>query len=418
MSKPLALSKVMEHLRESWQSLPDGRKPNNNTRYTIADAGLAAFSTFFMQMPSFLAYQRAMAQSKGKSNSGSLFQVKQIPSDNQIRNLLDPLTPAQFHGDYAWFIQELETSGHLQTFRAYANTLLVALDGLTYHASTTIHCPACLERQASQGTVHYYHSALTPVIVKPDTPQVLPLAPEFIVPQDGHEKQDCERAAVKRWLTQHASGDPAWTVTYLGDDLYANQPLCQQLVDTYQQFFVFVCKPDSHVTLYQAVTLLEKVAGVTTHQPRSWNGRTAEPWTYRFVNQLPLRSGADALLVNWFELTITQAKTGQVRFHNRWVTHHHLTAQTVAPLAQVGRTRWKVENEAINVLKNHGYHRSAEAHVEASNITLGMGNNTSPLSSFPSISWLFSPIPPNTTSITPIASCAIPSPSAALSFMI
>ena len=142
MSKPLALSKVMEHLRESWQSLPDGRKPNNNPRYTIADAGLAAFSTFFMQMPSFLAYQRAMAQSKGKSNSGSLFQVTQIPSDNQIRNLLDPLTPAQFHGDYAWFIQELETSGHLQTFRAYANTLLVALDGLTYHASTTIHCPA------------------------------------------------------------------------------------------------------------------------------------------------------------------------------------------------------------------------------------------------------------------------------------
>jgi len=356
MSKPLALSKIMEHLRESWQSLPDMRKPNNNTKYTIADAGLAAFSTFFMQMPSFLAYQRAMEQSKGRSNSRSLFQVEKLPSDNQIRNLLDPLTPAQFHGDYAWLLGELGQSGHLQAFRAYQNTLLVALDGLTYHASTTIHCPECLERQDSQGTVHYYHSAITPVIVKPATAQVLPLAPEFIVPQDGHAKQDCERAAVKRWLAQHAVADPAWTVTYLGDDLYANQPLCQSLVDTYQQFFVFVCKPDSHLTLDQEVALLEKVAGVTTHQQRLWNGRQAELWTYRLANQVPLRAGSDALLVNWFELTITQAKTGQVLFHNSWVTNHHLTTHTVPLLAEVGRTRWKVENEAINVLKNQGYH--------------------------------------------------------------
>lgn len=45
----------------------------------------------------------------------------------------------------------------------------------------------------SQRTIHYYHSAITPVVVKPGSPHVLPLPPEFIVPQDGHEKQDCER---------------------------------------------------------------------------------------------------------------------------------------------------------------------------------------------------------------------------------
>jgi hypothetical protein len=43
--------------------------------------------------------------------------------------------------------------------------------------------------------------------------------PEFIVPQDGHEKQDCERAAAKRWLARHSPRFPAQTVTYLGDDL-------------------------------------------------------------------------------------------------------------------------------------------------------------------------------------------------------
>lgn len=356
MSKPLALSQLITRFRESWQGLPDHRKANNNTRYRIADAVLAAFSTFFMQMPSFLAYQRMMAQSKGRSNSHSLFQVEQIPSDAQIRNLLDPLNSDQFDREYDWIVAELAKGGQLQTFRAYQNTLLVAFDGLTYHSSTKIHCPACLHRQDSQGVTHYYHSAITPVIVKPDCPHVLPLPPEFIVPQDGHEKQDCERAAVKRWLAHHAPPEPAATMTYLGDDLYANQPLCAQIAETYHQFFVFVCKPDSHTTLYQEIALLEPVAGVTTLAQRHWNGRHAEVWTYRFATHLPLRAGSDALLVNWFELTITQEKTGALLFRNAWITNHSLSSQTVAPLANVARTRWKIENEAINVLKNHGYH--------------------------------------------------------------
>jgi hypothetical protein len=356
MSKPLALSKIMAQFRQRWQQLPDGRKPNNNTKYRIVDAMLAAFSTFFVQMPSFLAYQRTMAQSKGRSNAQSLFAVERIPSDNQIRNLLDPLQPAQFHGEYAWVLDELEQSGQLEHFRGHEKTLLVALDGLTYHSSTTIHCAECSVRQDSQGTLHYYHSAVTPVIVQPDSPQVLPLPPEFIVPQDGTEKQDCERAAAKRWLVRHQQRYPPQTLTLLGDDLYANQPLCQLIAQLHQQFFVFVCKPDSHVTLYQELALLDKVAGVTTQQVRYWTGRQAEIWTYRFANQVPLRAGADALPVNWFELTITHEKTGQLLFHNSWITNHLLCAQTVAPLARSGRTRWKVENETINVLKNHGYH--------------------------------------------------------------
>ncbi len=114
----------MAHFRESWQGLPDYRKANNNTRYSIADAGLAAFSTFFMQTPSFLAYQRTMEQSKGRSNSQSLFQLEKIPSDTQIRNLLDPITPDYFHSEYQWVLAELEKSGRLEDFRDHQNTLL------------------------------------------------------------------------------------------------------------------------------------------------------------------------------------------------------------------------------------------------------------------------------------------------------
>lgn len=356
MPKPLSLGQITEYNRRRWQKLPDYRKPNNNTRYEIVDAALAVFSVFFMQSPSFLSHQRDMQKQKSRSNARTLFGLEKIPSDNQIRNLLDPISPDHFHVDFEWVIDELDRTGHLERFRSYQDTWLIAFDGLTYHSSTQIHCPKCSKRHDNEGTPHYYHSAITPVIVKPDCPHVLPLPPEFIVPQDGHEKQDCERVAVKRWLVQHHGRYAPHTITFLGDDLYANQPLCQLIANTYQQFFVFVCKADSHLTLYRQLALLEGIGGINTLQKRHWNGRHGEIWTYRWAEQLPLRDGAKALLVNWCQLTITHEQTDAVLFRNAWVTNHPLDTQNVAEVAQVGRTRWKVENEDINVLKNHGYH--------------------------------------------------------------
>ncbi len=79
---------------------------------------------------------------------------------------------------------------------------------------------------------------------------MIPLVPQFIVPQDDHDKQDCENAAAKRWLAQQGQRLSALNVTALEDDLYCRQPLCQQLLD--QQFnFILVCRPESHTTLYE-----------------------------------------------------------------------------------------------------------------------------------------------------------------------
>jgi hypothetical protein len=92
------------------------------------------------------------------------------------------------------------------------------------------------------------------------------------------QKQDCERAAVKRWLAHHQPRYRPKTITYLGDDLYANQPLCQLIDQTYDQSFLFVCKPDSHTTLYQWLAALEKAGGLETRQVRQWNGKHGEIW--------------------------------------------------------------------------------------------------------------------------------------------
>ena len=52
---------------------------------------MAAFSVFFTQLPSFLEHQRWLKEQQGKDNAKSLFDLEKIPSDNQIRTLLDPV---------------------------------------------------------------------------------------------------------------------------------------------------------------------------------------------------------------------------------------------------------------------------------------------------------------------------------------
>lgn len=98
---------------------------------------------------------------------------------------------------------------------------------------------------------------MTSVFVKPETAQGLPLPPEFIVPQDVQEKQDCERNTTKRWCERDHEHCPAHSVTYLGDDSYANQPLSR-----------------CHDAMAD-----------------------------------------DALLVNWFKLVITDKQTGEILYH-------------------------------------------------------------------------------------------------------
>jgi hypothetical protein len=346
----------MGYFRERWANLPDSRKPNNNTKYAIADGVLAAFAVFFMQSSSFLAHQRLLQSKKGRSNARSLFQVEEIPSEPQIRNLLDRLPSEDFQEDFWFLLKELREQQHLLSFRNELNTHAIVLDGMSFLSSENISCSKCLKREDRSGVVHFYHSAIPPVFVTPRQAQVLPLPPEFIVPQDGSEKQDCERVAAKRWLAQHAGHFSEQSVTYLGDDLYANQPLCELIAETYRQFFIFVCKPESHTTLYEWIAFLEKSHSVDSLTQRQWNGKRGKIWHYRFAHQVPLRQGEQALLVNWLELVITQEKTGEILYQNSWVTNHAVTAVHVVALAQVGRTRWKIENQNNNTLKTKGYH--------------------------------------------------------------
>ena len=352
-NKQLKFNNLLGILKGSLAGLPEHRRGQNG-RYEIADAGLGAFAVFFMQAPSFLAHQRDMQRARGQNNAGSLFKLGEIPSDGQLRNLLDPVDPMQL-GEPFWTVYEhLIATDQLAAYRGVAGTRLISLDGSQYFSSQKIHCANC-RVTIRDGQKYYSHQVLLPVLSAPGQPHVIPLAPEFMSPQDGDEKQDCEQQAIKRWVIGHQARFAPWEITVLVDDLHSHQPTLT-LLRANKMHFVAVCKPDSHLALYEEVALLERVAGaISTQVVRQWNGRYHERRVYRWVEQVPVRRGTDALLVNWCELTITKKETGEQLYHCAWVTDHALDAQTVVAVAASGRSRWKVENEGFNVLKNRGY---------------------------------------------------------------
>ena len=355
MPRPLSFDHLQALLRQYTAGLPDVRKPSPNTRYTIQNAALGAFGIFFMQSPSFLEYQRLLNQCQGHDNAQTLFGVEPIPCDNQICKLLDPIAPRYFAPVFFEVFAHLEQQRWLEPFRVLDHQLLVALDGTQYFSSQALHCRNCLTRQLSNGQTLYYHTAITPVIVCPGHAPLIALAPEYIMPQDGHEKQDCEQAAGKRWITHHADALVPSHVTLLGDDLYSKQPFCALALQ--QGFnFILVCKPNSHPKLYERLAFWQAQEAIAQCEQRQRKGRVTEVARYRFINDVLLQDGKQALSVNWVEITLANAKTGEQLYYNTFITNHRLSMENVAQVSQAGRGRWKIENENNNVLKTKGYH--------------------------------------------------------------
>ncbi len=342
-----ALEERIAGLSKVCAGLPDRRKgPLPGNGYTMADIGLSAFSLFFMGSPSFLAHQRILAEGQGRSNCQTLFGISAIPSDNYIRQMLDGAPTAAFDG---LFIQAIETPEVLTPFQRLGGRILIALDGTEHHCSRKVHCARCSTRKRSDGATEYFHAFLGASIVAPGHQHVLPLAPEFIAPQDGAEKQDCERNAAKRWLARHGMSLGHLRPVFLGDDLFACQPIAEA-VQAEAGNFILTCKPSSHRTI------TEYLYGAKLEEHRETVVKRGKHTTtvYHWLADVPLRDSADALKVNWFSVEMFDAK-GKRTYHNSFVTDLPVMAGNVAELAACGRARWKIENETFNVLKCGGY---------------------------------------------------------------
>lgn len=324
--------------------IPDGRQ--DTSTIALPDALMSAFAMFSLKDPSLLAFDAR----RNDENMKRLYGISQIPSDTQMRAILDPLDPVTLRPVFNDIFRQLQRGKVLEQFVFHKGGYLLCLDGTGYFSSDKIHCACCLEKVHRTGETTYAHQMLGAALVHPDKKEVIPLAPEAIVKQDGNTKNDCERNASCRLLRRIRQEHPHLPLIVVEDGLASNAPHIREL-QRLGMHFILGAKPGDHEFLYEHLLDAFDDDRVTT---LTWkDGETT--CEIAFVNGLPLNQANPDLLVNVLQY-LEFGPDGEPTKKFTWVTDLKITRGNAQHLVRGGRARWKIENETFNTLKNQGYH--------------------------------------------------------------
>jgi len=203
-----------------------------------------------------------------------------------------------------------------------------------------------MQRRHRDGSSSYYHAMLSAAIVHPEKKEVFILDNEPIVKQDGARKNDCERNAAKRLFTHLKSLYSKDFMVFVFDALYACAPMIELISKSTCWEFVIAIKPKGNKCLFREFEVRDGAGEV------KWVNEGEHRFGY--ANDLALNDSAVDVRVNMLCYQWRMPK-GEVKVFT-WVTGIALTKSNVYKVMRMGRSRWKIENETFNTLKNQGYH--------------------------------------------------------------
>lgn len=342
--KHLGFSSLRDVLSEKARALPDSRQ-EGKVLHSIHSAVMCSFAAMYFQDPSLLQFQRRMEDAEETSNLKTLFKVDSIPKDAQIREVLDEVDPASLEEVFPDYFGRLQRGKHLEVYRVLGKYYMAVIDGGEYFSSENISCPGCLKRNG-----RFLHQIVQAAVVHPEKSQVIPLAPEEVRNTDGADKQDCEINAGKRLIEKLRRVHPKLSFIIVADGLYSKQPFIMK-GRSEDMRYVLVAKESDHKVLMEYVDGAHALKETSILEVKDIKGRQH---VYEWINGVPLNGNNDAPLVNYFAYSLYNE--GKRTYYNSWVTDIPIEKTNIEEMTRIGRSRWKIENEVFNTVKNHGYH--------------------------------------------------------------
>jgi hypothetical protein len=321
--------------------------------HELQDVCMSALAMFCFQDPSLLQFQKRTKAPTLAANLRNLWSIKSVPSDSQMRTIMDEIGSGEFEGLFTTFFRLLQRGKYLEQYRVFGTYYLCAMDGGEYVSSDHIACPACLRRTTKKkrgDVLQFSHQIVQAALIHPKLSQVIPLCPEAVQNTDGAMKQDCETNAGKRLLGKLKKVHPKLPLIIIADSLYSKQPMIDAIA-SHGMRYVLTAKPDDHKMLMEWVNELRLLHEVMHMEYRDKKSRIH---VYEWVNDVPLNGNRDTPLVNYFEYWMKDGE--KTVYHNSWVTDLPLDDDCIEEMVRIGRSRWMIENEVFNTVKNHGYH--------------------------------------------------------------
>lgn len=338
------IDNLIQKARENLCLISDTRKYNKS--YEQIDSLMAAFAMFSLKDPSLLVFRKEFPARE--DNLKRIYHLTDIPKDTAMRATIDSIPPKELSKQLAEFYPVLKEKQVLDSRKVLGGCLAVSVDATGTYCSCKTRCENCLVKTFKDGTEQYYHQMLVAVQVHPEQKTVFPLDAEAIIQQDGKTKNDCELNGSKRLIPSIRASLPNEKFLIIADALYANAPFIR-LVQSQEMNFITVVKQG--YALLQAKRLEQEEKLIE----KQWQNKNRF-CKASYATNLIMNGKNQDILVNYVQYTETDSKTSEIIYDGKWLTDLPIDELDLKEFVAVARSRWKVENETFNTLKNQGYH--------------------------------------------------------------
>ena len=342
----LKIDSLIGWLSDKFKGFTDVRKENASIK--LKDGLLSGFAMFSLKDKSLLKFNNM--RDERKENLKTVYKIDQAPSDSGMRTILDVVKLEELKGIFKGLVGKLRKVGVWKSYEYYRGHIICSIDGVHHFSSTKICCDKCMEYKKKNGEIEYRHYLLSGSIVHPDKKEVMPVIHEPIVKQDGVEKNDCERNGGKRLLPDLRVLFPKEKIIIVEDALGSNGPHVRAIQKEAFKFVLNI-KPKGNKYLFDLMDRKEKHGEVHNYEEQ----KDGFIHKYRYANDLPLNSDNRDIRVNFLEYRQIDPSGKEEERVFSWITDFKLTKKTVYSIMRIGRSRWKIENETFNTLKNQEY---------------------------------------------------------------
>jgi hypothetical protein len=344
--KNLSTKSLLKFISNYFMTIEDEER-KRSCHYSFKDCLMAGLAIFGLKYPSLLQFEKERKENEPLiGNLERLYNIDEVPCDTTLRERLDAVNPSVMRKAFNIVIAKTQRDKVLEDFKFMDNRYLLSIDGTGYFHSKDVFCENCCEKMDKEGNIiSYHHNLLAGSIVHPNLKTVIPIAPEPIVKQDGVDKNDCELNAAKRLLPMVRTEHPHLKIIIVADALSANAPfvgLCKENDFNY----IIVAKESDHKYLFETF----RNANCEVHATVLENGNTGE---FSYINDVALNKSNPDCKVNFLYFREIK-KNGKISAWT-WITDITIEQENLKLLMRGGRSRWKVENETFNTLKNQGY---------------------------------------------------------------
>jgi hypothetical protein len=151
-------------VRVSFSDIPDHRASNSS--YNLSDIITSCYSIFVLKSSSLLAHESFLNRKSIKNNFATLFGIDKVPSDTQMRTVLDDIETQKLQAGFTTTLGLAQRAGLLNDYKYLGEDLILSIDGTGFFCSKSVNCPHCQIKNAKAAKNIHIQCFLLPLFTQ------------------------------------------------------------------------------------------------------------------------------------------------------------------------------------------------------------------------------------------------------------